>query len=38
MSTFNNPLLEAKGNTKYIGTMTALENVDLKVHAGENQL
>jgi simple sugar transport system ATP-binding protein len=35
MSTFNNPLLEAKGITKYFGTITALENVDFKVHAGE---
>ena len=35
MSTTNNLLLEAKGITKYFGTITALENVNLKVHAGE---
>ncbi len=35
MSTTSNPLLEAKGITKYFGTITALENVNLKVHAGE---
>ncbi len=35
MSTTTNPLLEAKGITKYFGTITALENVNLKVHAGE---
>ena len=35
MSTTINPLLEAKGITKYFGTITALENVNLKVHAGE---
>ena len=35
MSSTINPLLEAKGITKYFGTITALENVNLKVHAGE---
>ena len=35
MSSTSNPLLEAKGITKYFGTITALENVNLKVHAGE---
>ena len=35
MSATSNPLLEAKGITKYFGTITALENVNLKVHAGE---
>ena len=35
MSSSNNLLLEAKGITKYFGTITALENVNLKVHAGE---
>ena len=35
MSTSNELLLEAKGITKYFGTITALENVNLKVHAGE---
>ena len=35
MSSTTNPLLEAKGITKYFGTITALENVNLKVHAGE---
>ena len=35
MSTLQNPLLDDKGITKYFGTITALENVDLKVHAGE---
>ena len=35
MSATTNPLLEAKGITKYFGTITALENVNLKVHAGE---
>ena len=33
MSTSNELLLEAKGITKYFGTITALENVNLKVHA-----
>ena len=35
MLTSNELLLEAKGITKYFGTITALENVNLKVHAGE---
>ena len=35
MSTSNELLLEAKGITKYFGTITALENVNLKVHGGE---
>ena len=35
MSSSNNLLLEAQGITKYFGTITALENVNLKVHAGE---
>ena len=35
MSSSNNLLLEAKGITKYFGTITALENVNLKVRAGE---
>ena len=35
MSSSNNFLLEAKGITKYFGTITALENVNLKVRAGE---
>ena len=35
MSSLNNLLLEAQGITKYFGTITALENVNLKVHAGE---
>ena len=35
MSSSNNLLLEAKGITKYFGTITALENVNLKVLAGE---
>ena len=35
MTTTNKLLLEAKGITKYFGTITALENVNLKVHSGE---
>ena len=35
MSTSNQLLLEAKEVTKYFGTITALENVNLKIHAGE---
>ena len=35
MSSINQLLLEAKGVTKYFGTITALENVNLKIHAGE---
>ena len=35
MTSTNKLLLEAKGITKYFGTITALENVNLKVHAGE---
>ncbi len=35
MSTTKNLLLEAKGVTKYFGTITALENVNLKIHGGE---
>ena len=35
MSTSNELLLVAKGITKYFGPITALENVNLKVHAGE---
>ena len=35
MSSSNNLLLEANGITKYIGTIKALENVNLKVRAGE---
>ena len=35
MTSTNKLLLEAKGITKYFGTITALENVNLKVHGGE---
>ena len=35
MNSTNKLLLEAKGITKYFGTITALENVNLKVHEGE---
>ena len=35
MSSSNQLLLEAKNVTKYFGTITALENVNLKIHAGE---
>ena len=35
MNSTNKLLLEAKGITKYFGTITALENVNLKVHSGE---
>ena len=35
MTSTNKLLLEAKGITKYFGTITALENVNLKVHEGE---
>ena len=35
MSSTNQLLLEAKNVTKYFGTITALENVNLKIHAGE---
>ena len=35
MSSINQLLLEAKSVTKYFGTITALENVNLKIHAGE---
>ena len=35
MSSINKLLLEAKWVTKYFGTITALENVDLKIHTGE---
>ena len=35
MSSANQLLLEAKNVTKYFGTITALENVNLKIHAGE---
>ena len=31
----NQLLLEAKEITKYFGTITALENVNLKIHSGE---
>ena len=35
MSSINQLLLEAKSVTKYFGTITALENVNLKIHEGE---
>ncbi len=35
MTSTNKLLLEANGITKYFGTITALENVNLKVHEGE---
>ena len=35
MTSTNKLLLQAKGITKYFGTITALENVNLKVHEGE---
>ena len=35
MTSTNKLLLEAKSITKYFGTITALENVNLKVHEGE---
>ena len=36
MSSANQLLLEAKNVTKYFGTITALENVNLKIHANNN--
>ena len=35
MSSSNKTILEAKGISKYFGTITALENVDLNVREGE---